>query len=143
MSQSNFARPTNALRLASVQDAIKAGVEAAGGIGVPMAIVVVDRAGQLVAAARMDGATELALKVAQKKAWTAAMTGAPTASVLDFISSDKGSSISMPHVDGFSVVAGGLPIFAGEECIGAASVSGASADLDLSITQAVVAAFGN
>ncbi len=143
MSQSNFARQSSALRLAGVQTAIAAGVEAAAGVGVPMAIVIVDRAGQLVSAARMDGATELALKVAEKKAWTSAMVGAPSGDVINFISGDPGASISMPHVEGFSVVPGGLPIFAGDECIGAAGVSGASSDLDLSVTKAVLAALAN
>lgn len=139
MSELDFTRQSKSLRLAAVQAAITAGVEVAEKTGTPMTIVAVDRAGQLVAAARMDGATELTIKVARKKAWTSAMAGAPSGDVIHFISGDPGSSVSMPHVDGFSVVAGGLPIYAGEECVGAVGVSGATPDVDLVVAKAVLA----
>jgi uncharacterized protein GlcG (DUF336 family) len=88
----------------------------------------------------MDGASILTYEVAYKKAWTAAVTGAPTAGVHQFITSDAGSLLSMPHMDNFSVVAGGLPLRANENCVGAIGVSGATAELDLKVAEACAAA---
>ncbi|WP_395622170.1 heme-binding protein [Sphingomonas daechungensis] len=126
--------------LATAQEVINAGVKAAEAIGIPMSIVITDRTGQIKAAAQMDGATALPFQVAYKKAWTAAVTGAATVDVHGFISGDQGATLSMPHVENFSVVAGGLPIVSDEGCIGAVGVSGASPELDLQVARAAVAA---
>ncbi|MBS0398074.1 MAG: heme-binding protein [Proteobacteria bacterium] len=131
---------TSTISLSSAQAAIDAGVSAATTLGVPMSMVIVDLAGLPKAFARMDGASILSYEVAYKKAWTAAVTGAPTAGVHQFISSDAGALISMPHVGNFSVVAGGLPLRADECCVGAVGVSGATAELDLKVAEAMVAA---
>lgn len=128
------------ISLAAAQKIVNAGVAKAEAMGVPMSIVVVDRSGQIKAAAQMDGATALPYQVAYKKAWTAAVTGASTADVHGFISGSDASVISMPHVEHFSIVPGGLPIQAEGGCIGAVGVSGASPDLDLQVAQAAVAA---
>lgn len=132
---------TSTIALEPAQCAIAAGIEAAKALGVPMSIVIVDPAGQPKAVARMDGASILTYEVAYKKAWTSAVTGAPTAGVHQFIASDNGALLSMPHVGNFSVVAGGLPLRFDESCIGAVGVSGATSELDLKVAQAVVAAF--
>lgn len=140
VKKSTFA--TSTIALSTAQGAIDAGIEAAKALGIPMSIVIVDPAGLPKAVARMDGASILTYEVAYKKAWTAAVTGAPTAGVHQFVASDAGSLLSMPHVDNFSVVAGGLPIRADESCVGAVGVSGATAELDLKVAEAVVAALG-
>ena len=127
------------LRLEAAQHAIAAGLEHAAQLGVPVAIVVVDTAGLLLASARMNGAPELALRVATKKAWTSSQAGAPSGDVIHFISGDPGSAISMPHVQDFSVIAGGLPIIENGQRLGALGVSGASPDIDLSVAQAALA----
>ena len=128
------------LSLDGAQAALAAGVAAAGQMGIPMAVVAVDRAGQIVASSRMTGASAMTLDIAIRKAWTSAMAGAPTAYVMDFVTSDQGSTLSMPHVANFSVVAGGLPVMVDGACVGAVGVSGASADLDLKVAQAALAA---
>jgi len=129
------------ITLAAARSAMDAGVAAVQAMGLPpMSIVVYDGAGQPKGAVRMDGASILSYEVACKKAWTAAVTGFPTAGVHQFIASDAGSLLSMPHVGDFSVVAGGLPIRVGESCVGAVGVSGATAELDLKVAEAVVAA---
>jgi glc operon protein GlcG len=128
------------ITLVAAQKAASAGIAAAQEIGILVSIVVVDPAGHPMAVVRMDGASILTYEVAYKKAWTAATTGAPTAGVHQFIDSDPGSLLSMPHVRNFSVVAGGLPIAVDDRCVGALGVSGATAELDLKVAEAALAA---
>mgnify|MGYP001565644057 FL=1 len=128
------------ITLHAAQEAASAAIAAAQDIGILVSVVVVDTAGHPMAIARMDGATILTYEVAYKKAWTAATTGAPTAGVHQFISSDPGSLLSMPHVGNFSVVAGGLQVSVNDRCVGAIGISGATADLDLKVAEAALAA---
>ncbi len=131
------------LSLAAAQKAIAAGVEAAAGMGIPMSLIAVDRAGQIVASARMDGASAMTSDIAFKKAWTAAMAGAPTAYVINFVTSDQGSTMSMPQVNNFTVIAGGLPVSVDGACVGGIGVSGASADIDLKVAEAALASLAD
>ncbi len=131
---------SRAVSLASAQRVVQAAVDAANQLGAPLAIVVVDRSGQVTNGARMDGASVLAYEVAFKKSWTAAMTGAPTANVHEFVSSDAAAVLCMPHMQNFSVIAGGLPIYEENVCVGAVGVSGATAEVDLKVAEAAVAA---
>ncbi len=128
------------ITLASAQHAIAAGVAAAGVIGVPVSIVVVDTNGHVVASARTDHASPLTFEVAFKKAWTSAVTRAPTAGVHQFVASDAGSLLSMPHVANFTVVGGGLPVQADGGSVGAVGVSGATVEIDTKVAEAVIAA---
>ena len=128
------------ITLHAAQEAASAAIAAAQDIGILVSVVVVDTAGHPMTVARMDGASILTYEVAYKKAWTAATTGAPTAGVHQFISSDPGSLLSMPHVGNFSVVAGGLPVSVNDRCVGAIGISGATADLDLKVAEAALAA---
>jgi uncharacterized protein GlcG (DUF336 family) len=131
---------TMKISLAAAQRVTLAGVEAASHMGVPMAVVVLDCAGQLVSAVRMDGATLLAYEVALRKAWTSAMAGAPTAGVHQFVSSDAGALLSMPHVPNFTTVGGGIPLMDQGVCIGAVGISGATVELDSKVAAAAAAA---
>lgn len=142
-SESGIAVSYASLSLKAAQEALGAGVAAAQAMGIPMGLVAVDRVGQIVAASRMDGASTMTLDIAFKKAWTSAMASAPTAAVMNFVTSDQGSTISMPQVANFSVIAGGLPIMVNKACVGGIGVSGASADIDLKVAEAAVAALSD
>lgn len=133
-----IAAPYANLTLEAASAALAAGVAAAKEMGIPMSLVAVDRAGQVVSSARMNGASAMTMDIAFKKAWTSAMASAPTAYVMGFVTGDQGSTISMPHVDNFSVVAGGLPVMVDGVCVGAVGVSGATAELDLKVAEAAV-----
>lgn len=128
------------LSLSAAERVVEAGVAKAGEAGVPIAIAVVDESGRLKAFARMDGAGLIATDVALSKAYTSAATGAPTAAVHEFIKSDAGSLLSMPHMPRFTVVAGGLPIAIDGAIAGAVGVSGGPADLDNEIAEAALSA---
>jgi len=135
-----IAAPYASLTLEAAQAALSGGVSAAQAMGIPMALVAVDRSGQIVASSRMNGASAMTLDIAFKKAWTSAMASAPTAYVMGFVTSDQGSTISMPHLPNFSVIAGGLPVLVDGACVGAIGVSGATAELDLKVAEAAVGA---
>jgi uncharacterized protein GlcG (DUF336 family) len=130
---------TNSVTLEAAQQAINAGVAAAGELGIPMALAVVDSSGNLKASARMDGASILSHDVSFKKAWTSAMSGAPTAGVHQFVASDPAAALSMPHMDNFSVIAGGLPLQSEGACVGGVGSSGATAELDQKVAEAMAA----
>lgn len=140
MSARQIVYQTGSLTHDAALKAIATGAAAASQLSLPVAIAVVDPSGQMIASVRMSGAPELALRVATKKAWTSAQTGAPSGDVIHFIAGDPGSSISMPHVTDFCVIAGGLPINEGELKLGALGVSGGTPDLDLQVASAAVAA---
>lgn len=135
----NIATPIPMLSLRAAQKIVAAGVAEAERMGVPMCLVAVDRSGQIKAVGHMDGASVLPYQVAFKKAWTAAVTGAPTAGVRAFIGSDEGSATSMPHLADFSVIDGGLPILVDGVCVGALGVSGATAAVDLAVAETAIA----
>lgn len=128
---------THAAALSLIGHAVAAAAERTAAV----AISVADASGQIIASLRMDGAPELAMRVARKKAWTSAQTGAPSGDVLNFISGDRGSSISMPHIEDFCVIAGGLPVASGETRLGGFGVSGGSPEFDLEIARHALAAF--
>lgn len=129
------------ISLASAQAGIAAGVAAAASMNIPMAITIVDKAGIIVASARMDHASPLTAEVAFKKAWTSAVTGAPTSGVHQFISGDPAAVLCMPNVTHFTTVGGGFPIQgAAGAAVGAVGVSGATAELDSKVAEAVIAA---
>ena len=135
-----IAAPYANLTLEAASAALAAGVAAAGAIGIRMSVIAVDRAGQIVASSRMNGASAMTLDIAFRKAWTSAMASAPTAYLHGFVTSDPGSAMTMPHLDNFSAIAGGVPVTVDGACVGAIGFSGATAELDLKVAEAAVAA---
>jgi len=109
--------------------------------GKAMGIAVVDRAGNLVVAVRMDGASPVALQLAIDKAFTAAAFNAPTdawGEVTRPGGADWGLTSAL--AGRIVILAGGLPLRAGGELIGALGVSGAAPSVDLACARAGVAA---
>ena len=72
----------------TAQIAIAAAAAKAKQLGHTMSIAICDEAGILKAFLRMDGASELTLRVAQDKAYTSASLGRPTHAFWDFIKND-------------------------------------------------------
>ncbi|WP_083959118.1 GlcG/HbpS family heme-binding protein [Herbidospora mongoliensis] len=97
----------------------------------PMAIAITDRHGELVLATRMDGAARVALTLAVDKAFTAAAFNAPT---------DAWGEVTKPGAADWGltsalagrivVIAGGFPLRADGELVGAIGVSGAAPHVD-------------
>lgn len=126
----------------AAQRVVAAVVDEATGRGVAMAVVVTDPAGAPIAAARMDGANAVAWRLAVDKAYTAAAFGAPSHSWAE-ATAPGGADWGMAGAAGgrILVLAGGLPIRADGQVVGAVGVSGAAPPVDLACAEAGCAAF--
>ena len=91
----------------------------------PMAVAVVDTAGQLVAFERMDNTQTASTVVAQDKAVSAAMYRRPTKVFQDLVAGG-GIGMRVLTLRGASTVEGGLPLTVDGKIIGAIGASGGS-----------------
>jgi uncharacterized protein GlcG (DUF336 family) len=107
-----------------------------------LAACVVDAAGHVIASQRMDGAALGAMRLAVGKAYTAALWGMRTG---DFAESTQpgGGDWGWNTTDERIVVyAGGLPLFADGELVGAAGASGGTPEQDEACVKAAALAAG-
>jgi uncharacterized protein GlcG (DUF336 family) len=95
----------------------------------PMAVAVVDNAGQLVAFERMDNTQTASIGVSQDKAVSAAMYRRPTKAFQDLVAGG-GVGLRVLTLRGANAVEGGLPLVVDGKIIGAIGVSGGSSDQD-------------
>jgi len=111
--------------------------------GLALAAAVVDRGGNLVVAARMDGAQLGALSLAIDKAFTAASFGFPTS---DWVHSSApgGSDWGLgTSLGGRAVVfPGGIPLYLDGALIGGLGVSGTASTVDEECALAALASCG-
>lgn len=107
-------------------------------------VAIVDDGGQLIAAARQDGACKACMEIARNKAVTSALYFAPTRVFADLSFGQKrdGVNAGLPgaaFVPGLVAFAGGLPITTGKgDAIGGIGVSGASEDEDENCSKAAM-----
>lgn len=108
-----------------------------------LAAAVVDRGGNLVAAARMDGCQLAALALATDKAYTAVAFGHPTSAWADS-SRPGGSDWGLAGGLGGRLIVfpGGVPLYAEGQLIGALGVSGTVSTVDEECAAAAAAASG-
>lgn len=126
------------------RQALEAAVAEARRIGVAVCIAVADRAGHLLAFARMSGAPLLSMKLAQDKAWTvAAFNGVPTHEWFGMIADEPPLLHGIVHTDRLIVFGGGVPVRVGEELVGAVGVSGGSAEEDRQVAEAGAASLSD
>lgn len=115
----------------------------AAAVGQRLAVAVVDRGGNLVAALRMDAAQLGASSLALNKAYTAVAFGLPTgawAATSMPGASDWGLTATL---DGRAVVfPGGVPVYLEGHLIGGVGVSGAKSEIDEACAEKAVAAAG-
>ncbi|MFP5070828.1 GlcG/HbpS family heme-binding protein [Pseudonocardia nantongensis] len=110
-------------------------------VGQPVNVAVVDSGGNLVAHIRMDRAWIGSVDIAVNKAFTARAFDLPTADLAD--NAQPGGQFY--GIDGSNhgrvmIFAGGVPLRAGDEIVGAVGVSGGSGDQDRDIAEAAAAA---
>ena len=103
----------------------------------PMAIAVVDTAGQLVAFERMDNTQTASIGVSQDKAVSAAMYRRPTKVFQDVLAAG-GVGLRVLTLRGANAVEGGLPVIVDGKIIGAVGVSGGTSDQDGVVAKAGV-----
>lgn len=104
--------------------------------GFRMAVAVVEPNGELVAFVRMDDTQYGSIRVAQRKAWTAARYRQSTAGMEERVLA--GRTVTLANDDSLPI-AGGVPIVIDGRIVGAIGVSGASATQDDEIAQAALA----
>ncbi len=125
--------------LSAAVAAVEAGMALARELGVAVAAVVLDRSITPVALQRADGAYPSTVAVATAKAHTAFNFGAPTAALAEKIVAENMAALRAV-VPQLMFVAGGVPVRAHGELLGAVGVSGASADQDRQCAEAAAAA---
>jgi uncharacterized protein GlcG (DUF336 family) len=81
-------------------------------------VAVVDRAGNLKAFLRGDGAGPHTVESSRRKAFTAATLQRSTAEMMDIIQKNPGLT-DLKMIDGFLLLGGAVPIHVGDEVIGA------------------------
>ncbi|MGF6174698.1 GlcG/HbpS family heme-binding protein [Ensifer sp. 4252] len=85
---------------------------------------VVDRAGVLRALVRADNAGPHTVEAARSKAFTSASSRTPTSKMAENVAKNPAAA-ELVNIEGFLVLAGGVPIKAGDVTIGAIGVGGA------------------
>jgi glc operon protein GlcG len=115
--------------LEQAQKAIVAANAEARKNGWPMAITVVDTAGQLVAFERMDNTQTGSVLISQDKAVSAAMLRRPTKVIQDAVAAG-GAGLRFLGLRHASPIEGGLPLVMNGKIIGGIGVSGAASDQD-------------
>ncbi len=111
------------------RNALAAAVAEARKQNLPMAVAVVDNAGQLVAFERMDNTQTGSIGVSQDKAVSAAMYRRSTKVFQDAVAGG-GAGLRVLTLRNANAVEGGLPLVVDGKIIGAIGVSGGSAEQD-------------
>jgi glc operon protein GlcG len=119
--------------------AVAAAAAEARKMNLPMAIAVVDTAGQLVAFERMDNTQTGSIGVSQDKAVSAAMFRRPTKVFQDVVAGG-GAGLRVLTLRGANAVEGGVPLTVDGKIIGAIGVSGGTSDEDGVVAKAGAAA---
>ena len=127
------------VNLDQARKAIAAAVADSRRQNLPMAIAVVDTAGQLVAFERMDNTQTASTAIAQDKATSAAMYRRPTKVFQDVLAAG-GVGLRVLSLRGASAVEGGLPLVIDGKIIGAIGVSGGTSEQDGVVAKAAVEA---
>lgn len=115
---------------------------AAGPVGQPMNIAVVDAGGVLVAHVRMDGAWIGSVDIAIGKAFTARAFDIATEDLAENAQpGEQFYGINASNSGRIMIFAGGIPLLADGRVVGAVGVSGGTGEQDQAVAAAAVAAF--
>lgn len=127
---------TASISLAEATRVLLAAAAHAEKLGVKAALVVVDGAGRLVSAARMDGSSFMAMDAATGKAYTAAGQNQPTELWDEITEKSPGFGGAITSIPGFTPFGGGRPLTHQGHLIGAVGVSGGTLQQDIEIARA-------
>jgi len=128
------------LTLADARAALDAGLAEADAIGQPMNVAVVDDGGHLIAFARQEGAIRASIDIAQRKARTSVLMEAPTAALMPLVQPGAELYGLEQTAGGLVVFGGGIPVYRDGVLVGAVGVSAGSAEQDVQVATAAVAA---
>lgn len=128
--------------LEAARRVIAAAEKKAQEIGQPMNIAVADEGANLVAFIRMEGAWLGSIDIAQKKAFTSRAFDISTKDLAQH--SQSGGQFFGIHASNngkVMIFAGGIPLKAGNQVVGAIGVSGGSGEQDHAVAEAGAKAF--
>ncbi len=128
------------LTLADARRMLDAGLAEADRIGQPMNVAILDAGGHLLAFARQDGAIRASIDISQRKATTALLMEAPTAALMPLVQPGAELYGLEQTAGGMVVFGGGIPVQRDGELVGAVGVSAGSAEQDVQVAEAAVAA---
>jgi len=115
---------------AVASEMVAAAVKQANSAGIAAVITVIDKQGSVKAMANMDGALHLAIAASKAKAYTALM-GLGSGDLAAAMKEQLGELNSLTSFDNIVALGGGLPIFVGNELVGAIGVGGGSKKQDV------------
>ena len=124
------------ISLGSANEAAEAAIKQCRKDGFRVTVTVVDRSGQIKAVMRDDGTGPHTLDTSHRKAFTALSFRRSSADFAKMVGTNPAAA-NLKDIEGVIAVAGGLPIKAGDEVIGAIGVGGApGGDKDEACAQA-------
>jgi uncharacterized protein GlcG (DUF336 family) len=130
------------LTLADARRMISAGEKQAQKLGIPYNLAVVDAGGNLISHVRMDGAWLGSIDISIHKAFTSRAFDMATQDLAKMAQSGKPLfGINSTNHDRVVIFAGGMPVKAGANVVGAVGASGGTVDQDQQVVEAAVAAF--
>jgi glc operon protein GlcG len=104
-----------------------------------IAVVVVDRAGTIIAAGRSDGAAPVMVDLARRKAALSAAVGAPSKMVVMMTKTDPVLAAGLQSVTDHLLLPGGIPVIGpGGLPEGAIGIAGGHYEVDEEIAEATV-----
>ncbi|WP_299688079.1 heme-binding protein [uncultured Tateyamaria sp.] len=133
-----YVASTLTLTHSGVMAMLHAAVAKAEEMGQPQCIVIVDASGETLGEIRMSGAKYLSRRSARTKARTAASIGAPSSTIPEAVR----PAIAAATQDAVTGLGGGLPIRVSGTLVGGIGVGSGSADQDVEVAQAALAAIG-
>lgn len=111
---------------------LRAALAKAESIGIPQCIAIVDRGGNMLAFARMDGAKVLSQISSTRKAISAASSGFATGGMPE----DHALKLAMVTEGLLTNLQGGMPIMVNGQLIGAIGVGSGTGEQDVIVAQA-------
>ena len=115
-------------------------VEAASAASrVPVAVCVVDVHGNVVLHHRLTGAPLFSLELSERKAYTSALVGKPTAEILPLVQPGQ-PLFPLSTVAGgrFCAMGGGVPLTSEGQVVAGVGVSGGTVEQDIAIVEAAL-----
>jgi glc operon protein GlcG len=129
----------SATSLGTAQSLIAKALAAANDKQAPIAVVVTDRAGIIIAAARTDNAAPIAIELARRKASLSAATGTPTNLIVMIGKTDPILEAGVRSVADHLALPGGMPIIGpGGIPEGAIGIAGGHYSVDQEIAEAAI-----
>jgi uncharacterized protein GlcG (DUF336 family) len=136
-------RSYNSLTLDDAKRMLSAAETKAKRLGIPYNIAVVDAGGRLVAFVRQDGALIGSIELAIDKAATARIFDKSTSELASLAQSGRPLfGIQETNAGKVVIFGGGIPVWYGDDIVGAVGASAGTVEQDIAVAEAAIAALG-